>query len=391
MKIGIGFCNYNRCSDLCRAVDCVITQGVRPTAIVVVDNASQDDSVDRLRKQFGSQIEIEVLSSNQGSAGGFKRASETLFQKNCELIFLLDSDCFLAPGALAQMMHTLDTNPQVSVLGARIMHEHQPDTIQECGAFLDWEIGEFRLNRRDKVWEGEGSLPDFEEVDYVPACALIARREVFEQVGFFDPGWFIYFDDIEWCWRAKLAGFQIRVNNRVAAFHKGGGKVKTSHFSTYYYWRNRMRFFGIYTGEQSYSQMKENLIETTCRAIATCEVLGLERTAHVISRAMRDGIGRTVGQALFADGELDLDSGGEYHLSVQSRIGTCFSVEHLFDPLPEESASCCSGYVLDRFGKCISLENHRRLQPRFIEKFSSLRLELGPRMDEYLGSLRSES
>lgn len=384
MNLGIGICNYNRREDVCRAVASVVSQQVHFGALIVVDNASTDGSVEALMEMAIPRLEVVVSSTNGGSAGGFSKASGLLFDRGCDLILLMDSDCWLDADSLALWIASMLEHPDVGVMGARIMHAHSPDTIQECGSYLDWEKAEFRLNRRDLIWKGLGTIPDFEEVDYVPACALIARREVFEKIGHFDPAWFIYFDDIEWCWKARTEGFGVRVNNSIAAFHKGGGKVKSSHFSTYYYWRNRMRFFGRYTDRVRYSEMKAGFVETTCRAIATSRILGLEKSARIISRAIEDGLRGAYGEAEFDMGELDLDEPSLFQVDLRLGKEQQVLLDHVFDPISDSIDLERPGCVMDRFGKCVSLETYLLLRPHYEELVTKLRLELGLQINNSL-------
>lgn len=391
MKIGIGICNYNRREDVCRAVASVVAQQLPLDALIVVDNASTDGSLEALKEMAIPRLEVVISLTNEGSAGGFSRVSELLLARGCDLILLMDSDCWLDANSLEGWIASMLDHPDVGVMGARIMHAQRPDAIQECGSFLDWGKAEFRLNRGDLIWEGLGSIPDIEEVDYVPACALMARREVFEKIGHFDPAWFIYFDDIEWCWKARTEGFAVRVNNRIAAFHKGGGKVKTSHFSTYYYWRNRMRFFGKYTDDARFPEMKAGFVETTCRAIATSRILGLDKSGRIISRAVEDGLSGACGEAAFDSGELGLDGPSLFLADERLRKGHQVLLKHVFDPIPESIGLKMPGYVTDRFGKCVSLETHFLLRPRYEELVAKLRLELGSRIDDGLEIMRRDN
>ena len=371
MKTAIGICNYNRAEDVCRAVAAALAQTREPAAILVLDNASSDDSVERLSARFGSRISIRREAANHGGAGGFSLLSRTLSQTDAETIILLDSDAFLAPDAVEAMIEGLQSAPDVGVVGARIMHEHAPTRIQECGARIDWDKASFTLNRGNQELSSSTPLPPYEEVDYVPACALAARKSVFQNIGHFDPSYFIYFDDIEWCHRARQRGYSIRVANHAVALHKGGGKRKTSHFSTYYYWRNRFRFF--FENADNPTGTLDYLVENAARAIATSQALQQPHAAQIVRRAALDAARKDWGRKDIPARSLELDPPSPFHVAAIPPECQTRAVDHIFDPCSEELDSTL---LFDPFGKRISAGAARTLAPRFKHEKQMAKTEL---------------
>ncbi|MDQ8180940.1 glycosyltransferase family 2 protein [Pelagicoccus sp. SDUM812005] len=367
MKLGIGICNYNRSADVTLAVEAALQQTLRPDLVLVLDNASTDDSVDELRSRFGSQIEILQNQTNTGGAGGFSRLSQELLQRGFDYIALLDSDAFLRPNCLEQMRRALNSYPEAGICGARIMHADQPELIQECGAFLDWDTASFRLNRGDQPFSSELPLVDF--VDYVPACALLARRETFQNVGHFDPSFFIYFDDIEWCQRARKQGYMTLVANQASALHKGGGKTKTNHFPTYYFWRNRIRFFLGNASNQA--AINEFLLQNATQAIATSQTLGLSNSAAIIREALFDALAQRYGKKDFEGIALELDPPSPLLLPAEYKAKT-EAVEHIFAPTHAHDEIA----LQDPYCKRLLAKQSRKFAPVFQKHLNNVRNEL---------------
>ncbi|EDY83797.1 glycosyl transferase, group 2 family protein [Verrucomicrobiia bacterium DG1235] len=379
MKLGLGICNYNRANDACQAVQAALDQSLPPDALVVLDNASTDDSVSRLENQFGDRISLLTKRKNTGGAGGFSELSQALLSRGADLITLVDSDCFLQSDALQYLAKALDSTPDIGVCGARIMHADRSNVIQECGAFIDWENASFQLNRRDQDLTSAPALPNLEYVDYVPACALMARHQVFNTIGHFNPNLFIYFDDIEWCHKATQSGYRVAVANQAEAIHKGGGKTKTSHFPTYYYWRNRIHFF-LTHGKHS-QQSGQYLLETATRAIATSETLTQPNSAETIRQATLDALQGRFGQKDFATLNLELDPPSPY-LQLNGKNVEPILVDHIFDPVdrPEDTIR------QDIFGKRIQAKTSRALFPKYQLALQRTKQELAPLFQKCLNA-----
>lgn len=350
-RIAAAVCNFNR-RDLVRdCIDAILTQGP-DLAVCIVDNASTDGSADVLEERFGGRIQLHRNAVNTGGAGGFHRAVAMAAATDAEYLVTVDSDCILAPGALATLAAHLDGHPEVAMAGPKVYWAGRSGVIQEMGAFIDWEAAEIVRNHGDTDETAEQPVAGVEEVDYLPACCLMVRRRAVEEFGNIEPRFFLYFDDVEWCTRIRRGAGRIRATAAATATHHSGGANKTSHFGTYYYWRNRIHFFCGHSPTRLRDRTLTRLRRDLIRAAATCRVLGAPGAAAVIERAASDALAGRWGKADLSDVDLATDpphSGfAEAHdLPRRRRVG------HVLEDVTAEDAGDDGLALIDRFGKTL--------------------------------------
>ena len=209
-----------------RNLDCLrslASQGLAPERIVFVDNASSDGSLERVRAAFPA-LTVLRNDTNLGYGHGTNRGIELALAYGAERVFLVNNDVTFPPGTLAGLERALAEG--AGIVGPRVLFERPPDRIWCAGGVLT-----FRTNLSTLLGHGEPDGPRFQvtrEVDYVPGCAMLVVREVFERIGLLEGDYFAYHEDVEFCWKAKRAGFPVRVIGALAARHDahastGGG------------------------------------------------------------------------------------------------------------------------------------------------------------------------
>jgi len=198
--------------------------------IVVVDNASTDDSVEQVRKKY-PEISLLTNDTNLGGAGGFKVGAEFALSQGADVVWMLDNDAFPEPGCLAGAVRLLQSNPSISAIGALIVLDDQPDFVQEYGGKWNRWAGTLTpLGLGTKTSQHSGFVP----VDYCPACSLFVRAEAIEAVGPMDDSLFFLGDDIEFGWRLSRNGFLMVGCRDIATRHQFWGD-KPLIASRYYY------------------------------------------------------------------------------------------------------------------------------------------------------------
>lgn len=189
--------------------------------VVVVDNGSNDDSA----RQIDAAIQAEgwrdwctllELSTNGGFAAGNNAAlSEALTETPVpEFFWLLNSDTRVRPGALDALLRFMQAHPTAGIAGSRL--EHADGAVQRSAFRFPSILGELESGLRWGVfsrllarWAPAPPAPFSEtRADWVAGASMFVRRQVFETCGLLDQEFFMYFDDVDFCRRARRAGWE---------------------------------------------------------------------------------------------------------------------------------------------------------------------------------------
>lgn len=141
-------------------------------------------------------------------------------------------------------------------------------------------------------------MPDVVYSDAVPACALMIRRTVVEQIGVMPEENFLYWDDTEWCVRCREAGYEVASVGAAAASHAMGAKKEDINtFPTYYAWRNWIKFFLDHIDEERLSDMAETFLGSIFEINYTGLYRGEENRSKTVMAALDDALHKVMGKA----------------------------------------------------------------------------------------------
>jgi N-acetylglucosaminyl-diphospho-decaprenol L-rhamnosyltransferase len=197
--------------------------------ICVLDNASRDDSVAVLNSKFSDCV-IKINDSNVG----FGRANNQLLEGAVgKYILLLNTDAFVAVDSLTKTIAYMDGNPECGVLGVRLVGR-EGDLQPSCRYFpTPWNVFLSRTGLA-RFFPSTRSIDDMSwahdavrECDWVPGCYYLIRREVIEQVGLFDPRFFLYYEEVDHCHAVKSAGWKVVFYPHTTVVHVGGESAKS--------------------------------------------------------------------------------------------------------------------------------------------------------------------
>jgi GT2 family glycosyltransferase len=201
--------------------------------IVVVDNASPNDSVKQLR-QAVPDLHLIESTKNLGFGGGCNLGIRAALEAQAEYIWLLNTDTRVDPKALEALVETAERDPRVGGVGSVIYDFEPPDQIQA------WGGGKVNL------WIGRSwplrtpGLPD-----YLTGASLLLRAEALREVGLFDESFFFYWEDTDLSFRLKRAGWRLIVAKNSIVWHKGGASLGgwgNNPSFDFYYNASRVRF-----------------------------------------------------------------------------------------------------------------------------------------------------
>lgn len=225
--------NWNAGEHLVRCLESLerACEGVE-AEIVVVDNASGDGSGALVRDRF-PHVRLLELRENLGFAGGNNVA---IRETRSDYVLVLNPDVVLAPGSVRAMVEFLETRAEAAGAGAvlvgaddrvqTVYYRRFPTRAQVLLFYTTLEIVFRRvpfLRRRILDYDLRGERPV--SVDQLPGACTLLRRSVLEEVGLFDPHYFIWFEDVDWCYRARRAGHRLYALPSVRAFHAGAGSL----------------------------------------------------------------------------------------------------------------------------------------------------------------------
>jgi len=209
--------------------------------VIVVDNGSRDGSVELLSEHL-ADLTLMCLSSNIGFGAACNRAiAHALQDEVCEYVFLVNNDAIVAPQAVSELVDAARAHPQVGILGAKVYCRDEPHKIWYAGARERWGVLAAAGTGRGRVDRGQFDV--LRRVDYVFGAAMFVRRAVFETSGVFDERFFLYLEDLDFCLRARSAGFSLLFVPQAHVWH--GGSVSTAQYPAlrkYHLARSTWRF-----------------------------------------------------------------------------------------------------------------------------------------------------
>ena len=226
-----------------------------PTAeIFVVDNASSDGTVEMLRAEFPS-VRVMANATNVG----FTRANnQALAIAQGRYLFLLNPDTQLHPDAMQTLSDFMDAHPHVGIVGPQLFYgDGLPQSSRRrfptiATAFLESTILQ-RWFPRSRVltryYMRDTRDDETQAVDWINGSAMFVRRATYEQIGGFDEGFFMYSEELDWCYRAKKAGWQIVYLPTAQVTHyEGKSSEQVSARRDIFFNTSKIRFFHKYHG-----------------------------------------------------------------------------------------------------------------------------------------------
>ncbi|MBN1163420.1 MAG: glycosyltransferase family 2 protein [Candidatus Krumholzibacteriota bacterium] len=209
-----------------------------PLKIIVVDNASTDSSLSILEDSF-PQVTLIKNERNELFARGNNVGLRYALDKGGEAFLLLNNDTEVDPSCFREMMRALE-KPDIGIVGPCILYHDDPDRIWYGGGVIGTLSGIPR--HKDIRREAGARKPEGGPTAWVSGCALLVRRAVLEDIGLLDPSYHIYCEDVDFCLRARRAGWKCYYQPAARVWHKvssssGGGftpfKLENRLVSTY--------------------------------------------------------------------------------------------------------------------------------------------------------------
>ena len=225
IKIAVVILNWNGKKWLKKFLPYLLKNSNTAT-IFVADNASSDDSVTFLQKEFPS-VNIIINSINGGYSKGY---NDALKQIESEYYVLLNSDIEVTEGWLDPIINLMDNDKSIAACQPKILDYKNKEKFEYAGAsggFIDNLGYPFCRGRIFNELElDKGQYDNSTEVFWATGACLIVRAEYFNKIGGLDEDFFAHQEEIDLCWRLKNNGYKIMVEPKSVVYHVGGGTLK---------------------------------------------------------------------------------------------------------------------------------------------------------------------
>lgn len=265
-ELSIVILNWNTRDLLLRCVQTVFDQrDDLDVEVIVVDNASTDDSAAAVRAHFPG---VRVIES--GANVGFARGNNIgVAASAAPFALLLNTDAFFTPGALRALLTVAQAQPRAGMVGARLInadgsfqasHSPFPGHMQE---FLILSGLGRKLRGAHYPSHGPEEAKGPQQVDYVEGACLLVRRAAYDDVGGLDAGYFMYAEEVDLCYAMRQRGWQVWYQPQAQVIHLGGASSanrRTQRETDLY--RSRIRFFRKHYGRASASLLKAQIVTT---------------------------------------------------------------------------------------------------------------------------------
>jgi GT2 family glycosyltransferase len=238
-RLGAVVLNYRTAADTILAVRSLQASDTPIAPVVVVDNGSADDSLDCFRRHL-AQVEVIALDRNAGFSGGCNAGIRRALTAGVDDILLANSDAVVPPDAPGVLRRILDGNPRVGIVSAIVRRRSNPDIVESIGMSYDTTSGRMRLLDHGRRIEQVAPF-DSRVVDAVSGCAMLVRREVFAAIGLLRDEYFFGFEDLDYCCRARIAGWLCACAGSTFVLHEGNRSIgRHSATRAYFATRNHL-------------------------------------------------------------------------------------------------------------------------------------------------------
>lgn len=231
--------NYNNSQDTIECIQSLLTSGVEERNILVIENCSADNSLERLRKEV-SGVTILPMKNNMGFTGGNNIGMKYAVDHNYDYAIVLNNDTLVEDnGMIARLIELMEQNRDITIGTGRIYYYPQKDVIWYDGGKLIRSTGKaihnnFRRNVKDVELINE---PVY--IDFISGCFMCIRLSDIPKLGYMDEKIFIYLDDIEYSARAVERNLKLKYFPQIVIYHKAKGEENHTPKMVYYSLRNR--------------------------------------------------------------------------------------------------------------------------------------------------------
>jgi len=205
-KVSIIIPNWNSYEDTAECLSSLKKIDYTNYDVYVVDNGSKDGSADKIASQF-PYVKLIRNSENLGFAEGNNIGIREAVRNNPDYILLLNNDVVVDPKFLSELVLVGETDEHIGILGPKIYYYNDPKRIWAIGG--DFDFGVFSKNPPARGMIDKGQFNKTLEFDTLVGACMLIKKEVISRIGLLDPDYFHNGEEVDYCFRAKRAGYKM--------------------------------------------------------------------------------------------------------------------------------------------------------------------------------------
>lgn len=225
-KVSVIFPTFNGLADTKTCLESIrkLKYPKERIEIIMVDNCSSDRTIETIKKMFP---EVKILPQNN-NLGFAKAVNLGIKTAKGEYFLITNNDVTFTKNYLTQLVDFLQKKPLVGITGGKVYYKRPQKKISFPGAKFDFYTGLLRPNKNPN---------QIIETDWVPGCNMLIKREVLENIGIFDEDFFFYFEDLDFCLRARKAGYKVIYYPKAVMYHGEGVSIDKER------WQKKSQFY----------------------------------------------------------------------------------------------------------------------------------------------------
>jgi GT2 family glycosyltransferase len=280
-------------------LDCVWKQTHSNLILYVIDNASVDATLSMLENEKDSRLRVVNNLKNFGVAKANNQGISQAILDGCDQILIINNDVEFE-STLIQKLIKIQIEENCSLVTPKMMYYDNPNHIWYAGSWFIKKKGYLPLHRGMKELD-EGQYNKAIDVEYAPTCCLLAKKEVFQDIGLMDEKYFVYFDDTDFSYRVWKDGrhrmlyypnveFYHKVGSLTKSFEKSEKKVYRGDFFLQQNTRNHIYFLKKIGGVFSYAFIVWLFFKNNIRFIVNPQIRKNFATWWLINKSYFEGL-----------------------------------------------------------------------------------------------------
>jgi len=235
--VSIIILSYNSLKFLEKCLRSVLNTKYNNFEVILVDNASTDSSIEYVEKEFGHDYRLNIIRNerNLGFAEGNDVGARVA---RGNYVVFLNPDTVVDPNWLNEFVNLMEDDPAIGVCQSKLLSMENSKILDSAGDFID-RYGVMMRRGGDWMERDEGQYDTVDEIFSARGAAMMIRRRIINEVGLFDPAFFLTYEDIDFCWRARLRGYKVYFVPKSVVYHAGEAFTSTS-FKVFFTARNRI-------------------------------------------------------------------------------------------------------------------------------------------------------